>query len=239
MCKIEYAWPSRALSHDDIKLSAAAFRPGRLFRLSRHRDPAPVGVCHTVPVESSLLHCSGIDELSKEGTFCFRPALVNNSGSIRTIRFFRAGVNYFRDVIRRPLHSNTSITAASPIVTMRIRWVSPIWNPPKFKGGDCRHFYVPTCGRARIRATGGATGAFSAPSRDRKTRKTLRMLIPSACAASPLVLPASTKAKTCAALARAVGMPPRYLPSALALAIPSSCRASMMLLSNSAIDPMI
>jgi hypothetical protein len=114
MCKIEYAWPSRALSHDDIKLSAAAFRPGRLFRLSRHRDPAPVGVCHTVPVESSLLHCSGIDELSKEGTFCFRPALVNNSGSIRTIRFFRAGVNYFRDVIRRP-----------------IRWVSPIWNPPK------------------------------------------------------------------------------------------------------------
>jgi hypothetical protein len=48
-------------------------------------------------VESSLLHCSGIDELSKEGTFCFRPALVNNSGSIRTIRFFRAGVNYFRD----------------------------------------------------------------------------------------------------------------------------------------------
>jgi hypothetical protein len=40
---------------------------------------------------------------------------------------------------------------------MRIRWVSPIWNPPKFKGGDCRPFYVPTCGRARIRATGGAT----------------------------------------------------------------------------------
>ena len=98
MCKIEYAWPSRALSHDDIKLSAAAFRPGRLFRLSRHRDPAPVGVCHTVPVESSLLHCSGIDELSKEGTFCFRPALVNNSGSTRTIRFFRAGVNSFRDL---------------------------------------------------------------------------------------------------------------------------------------------
>jgi hypothetical protein len=32
-------------------------------------------------------------------------------------------------------------------------------------------------------------------------RKMLRMLIPSACAASPLVLPASTKAKTCAALA--------------------------------------
>ena len=50
MRKIEYAWPSRALSHDDIKLSAAAFRPGRLFRLSRHRDPASVGVCHTVPV---------------------------------------------------------------------------------------------------------------------------------------------------------------------------------------------
>jgi DNA invertase Pin-like site-specific DNA recombinase len=44
------------------------------------------------------------------------------------------------------------------------------------------------------------------------------MLIPSSSAASPLVLPASTTAKTCSALARAVGMPPRYLPSALALA---------------------
>ena len=100
LCELTPAWPSRALSQDDIKLSAAAFRPGRHFRLSRHRDPA-VGVCHTVPVESSLLHCSGIDELSKEGTFCFRPALVNNSGSIRTIRFFRACVNYFRDIFRR------------------------------------------------------------------------------------------------------------------------------------------
>ena len=132
MCELTSTWPSRALSHDDIKLSAAAFRPGRLFRLSRHRDPAPVGVCHTVPVELSLLHCSGIDELSKEGTFGFRPALVNNSGSTRTIRFFRAGVNSFRDY-PTTLAQQYSITAASPIVTMRIRWVSPIWNPPKFK----------------------------------------------------------------------------------------------------------
>ncbi len=44
-----------------------AFRPGRHFRLLRHREPAPVGVSHTVQVESSLLHCSGIDELSNEG----------------------------------------------------------------------------------------------------------------------------------------------------------------------------
>ena len=41
--------------------------------LLRHRDPAPVGVSHTVRVESSLLHCSGIDELSNDGTFRFRP----------------------------------------------------------------------------------------------------------------------------------------------------------------------
>jgi hypothetical protein len=34
-------------------------------------------------------------------------------------------------------------------------------------------------------------------------------------------------------------MPPRYLPSAFALAMPSNCRDNMMLLSNSAIDPMI
>ena len=50
----------------DIKLSAAAFRPGRHFRVSRHRDPAPVGVRHTVPVESYLLHCSGIMSCRKK-----------------------------------------------------------------------------------------------------------------------------------------------------------------------------
>ena len=99
-CELASAWPSRALSHDDITLSAAAFWPGRRFRLSRHRDPAPAGVCHIVPVESSLLHCSGIDELPKEGTFCFQPALVNNGGSIRMICFFRACVNFFRYILR-------------------------------------------------------------------------------------------------------------------------------------------
>lgn len=67
------AWPSRAFSHEHIKLSASAFRSGRHFRLSRRRDPAGVGVSHTVQVESLLLHCSGLDELSNEGTFCFRP----------------------------------------------------------------------------------------------------------------------------------------------------------------------
>ena len=97
------------------------FSPAGIFRLPHHRDPALIGVRYTVPVESSLLHFSGIDELSKEGTFCFRPALVNNSGSIRTIRFFRAGVNYFRDVIQRPLAQYEHNRG----VTIRIRWVSP------------------------------------------------------------------------------------------------------------------
>src|SRR5437016_11055812 len=69
--------------------------PAGFLELSRHRDPAPVGVRHTVPVESYLLHCSGIDELSKEGTFCFRPALVNNDGSMRMIHSFRAYVKFF------------------------------------------------------------------------------------------------------------------------------------------------
>ena len=73
LCELTPAWPSRALSQENIKLSAATFRPGRHFRLSRRRDPARVGVSHTVQVESSLLHCSGIDELSNEGTFRFRP----------------------------------------------------------------------------------------------------------------------------------------------------------------------
>ncbi len=99
-CELTYAWPSRALSHDDIALSAAAFRPERHFRLSRHRDPAHAGVCCTVQVESSLLHCSGTDELPKEGTFCFRPTLVSNGGSVLMFRFFRACVNFFHYILR-------------------------------------------------------------------------------------------------------------------------------------------
>jgi hypothetical protein len=67
----------------------------RHIKVSRHRDPAPVGVCQTVPVESSLLHCVGIDELSKEGTFRFRHALVNNGGSLPMFPFFRTSVNFF------------------------------------------------------------------------------------------------------------------------------------------------
>jgi hypothetical protein len=31
MCELPCAWPSRALSHDDIKLSAAAFRPAGIL----------------------------------------------------------------------------------------------------------------------------------------------------------------------------------------------------------------
>ncbi len=53
--------------------------------------------------------------------------------------------------------------------------------------------------------------AISVSLRVRKMRKTLRMLIPSSSAASALVLPASTKAKTCSALARAVSpVSPHY-----------------------------
>ena len=105
LCELTPAWPSRALSQEDIKLSAATFRPGRHFRLSRHRDPAPVRVYHIVQVESSLLHFSGTDELPKESTFCFRPALVNNGGSIRTIRFFHTCVNFYS----RRCHTNASV----------------------------------------------------------------------------------------------------------------------------------
>ena len=73
LCASQLRLAFAALSHKHIRLSAAAFRLGRHFRLSRRRDPARVGVSHTVQVESSLLHCSGIDELSNEGTFRFRP----------------------------------------------------------------------------------------------------------------------------------------------------------------------
>jgi hypothetical protein len=95
-CAPTSTWPSRALSHDDIKLSGVAFRPGQDCGLLRRRDPTHAGVCCTVQVESSRLHCSGTNVLSKEGTFCFRPALVNNGGSFHMIRFFRACVNFFR-----------------------------------------------------------------------------------------------------------------------------------------------
>ena len=91
-------------------MSAATFRAGRHFRLSRHRDPAPVRVYHIVQVESSLLHFSGTDELPKESTFCFRPALVNNGGSIRTIRFFHTCVNFYS----RRCRTNASVGPVGP-----------------------------------------------------------------------------------------------------------------------------
>ncbi len=108
------AWPSRALSNVDITLSAVAFRPGRHSWLSRHRDPAPVGVSCTVPVESSLLHWIGTDELSKEGTFRFRPTLANNGRSIPIFRFFRACVNFFRYILRPRCRPKTSSTLTEP-----------------------------------------------------------------------------------------------------------------------------
>ena len=115
-CRYELAsaWPSRALSHVDIRLSAAAFRPGRHSWRSRHRDPAPVGVSYTVPVESSLLHCIRIDELPKEGAFRFRPALVNSGGSIIMFRFFRACVNFFRFILRPRCRPGASVAPTEP-----------------------------------------------------------------------------------------------------------------------------
>ena len=110
LCELAPAWPSRALSQEDIKLWAVTFRLGRHFRLPRHRDPAPVRVYHIVQVESSLLHFSGTDELPKESTFCFRPALVNNGGSIRTIRFFHTCVNFYS----RRCHTNASVEPIRP-----------------------------------------------------------------------------------------------------------------------------
>jgi hypothetical protein len=85
-----------ALSHVNIKLSAVAFRPGRHSWLARHRDPALVGVSYAVPVGSSFLHALELNELSKEGTFRFRPALMINGGSIQMLRFFRALSIFFR-----------------------------------------------------------------------------------------------------------------------------------------------
>jgi hypothetical protein len=99
-CELTSAWPSRALSYHDIILSAAVFRPSRHCRLLHRRDPAHAGVCCTFPVESSLLHCCGTDVLPKEGTFHFRPALVNNGGSFQMIRFLRKNVNFIRDFWR-------------------------------------------------------------------------------------------------------------------------------------------
>jgi hypothetical protein len=50
----------------------------------------------TLPVESSLLHCSGFDDCRKKAPSCFPPTpLVSNGGSIRMMHFLRACVNFF------------------------------------------------------------------------------------------------------------------------------------------------
>ena len=73
-----------------------------------------VGVYQIVQVESSLLHYRGTDELPKEGTFCFRPALVHNGGSIRMIRFLRACVNFIRYILRRRSRPNARGRSGGP-----------------------------------------------------------------------------------------------------------------------------
>ena len=80
--RVRLAFSGRYLAMT-IKLSAAAFRPGPAFRLSRHRDPAPVGVLSLVPRWSHRFSIA-VESMSyrKKAPSAFRPALVNNSGSI-------------------------------------------------------------------------------------------------------------------------------------------------------------
>jgi hypothetical protein len=56
-------------------------------------------------------------------------------------------------------------------------------------------------------------------------RNTLALPIPSSAAIASPVLPSALSRITSAALRRAVGARPLYLPSAFALAIPSRCRS--------------
>jgi hypothetical protein len=110
----------------------------------------------------------------------------------------------------RQLPSSRTLSRISAKGRNRFRaW--PLIAMPPLLCGDLRTCPNPGDGRYHWRCL----GIFAV----RKMRKTLRMLIPSSSAASALVVPASTKANTCSALARAVGMPPRYLPSAFALAM--------------------
>jgi hypothetical protein len=103
-------WPSRALSHVDITLSAVAFRPGRHSWLGRHRDPALVGVSYTVPVESSFLHCIGTDELSKEGTFRFRRGSCEQRRKHSNVALIPRIVNFFRQILRSRCRPRTPST---------------------------------------------------------------------------------------------------------------------------------
>jgi hypothetical protein len=92
--RLTHVWPSRALPHDDIKLSAAAFRPGILgFRVTV--TPRLLGSVtlarwsHRFSLAVEPMGCP------KEGTFCFQLALVSNGGSTEMIGFFRGCVNFF------------------------------------------------------------------------------------------------------------------------------------------------
>jgi hypothetical protein len=82
----------------------------------RARDPALVGVSYAVPVESSFLHALELNELSKEGTFRFRPALMINGGSIQMLRFFRALSIFFS------LNFAVTLSPQNVIHSNRIGW---------------------------------------------------------------------------------------------------------------------
>jgi hypothetical protein len=69
-------------------------------------------------VESSFLHALELNELSKEGTFRFRPALMINGGSIQMLRFFRALSIFFS------LNFAVTLSPQNVIHSDRIGWDS-------------------------------------------------------------------------------------------------------------------
>ena len=111
LCGLTSPWPSRALAHDDIKL----------YRWRRFSSAGILGFRATVtPRLSGSITLSrwnhrfsiSVEPMScrKKVTFCFRPALVNNCGSIRTIRFFHTCVNFYS----RRCHTNATVGPVGP-----------------------------------------------------------------------------------------------------------------------------
>lgn len=71
--RANYAWPSRR-SHTSISnCRRRRLGPAGILGFRAAVTPRVWGVSHTVQVELSLLPCSGVGELSNEGTFRFRP----------------------------------------------------------------------------------------------------------------------------------------------------------------------